>query len=379
MANTNTALIPKILSRVMVPLRERCPLARTVFSDFSSEVAELGNTIDVKIWPTASTSAVTPASTDPSPSNTTPTVVQIALDTWRKSDFHLTDKELMEIDANAHFIPPALDEASRALAGYIENAVAVALKNVTYSYVGTAGTTPFATDTSAAVEARKKLAQTLCPDGPRFGIVNADAEANMLSLAAFQDADRAGDAGPKIDGNIGRKFGIQWQYSDFVPTHTLVGDDCALDDSSSRPVGTTTLHMDGLSTAPAAGDIFTIAGDTQTYVVVSSTALVGSDSDVTFSPGLKVAIPAADGNEVVTFKATHVANLVYHPKAVGLAMRPIRVPASRQDSMMSITDPVTGLSFTLSVLDQYHQTTWELSALFGTKGLRGEYACRIAG
>src|SRR5262245_53374891 len=120
MANVNTALIPKILSRVMVPVRERCPLARTVFSDFSSEVAEFGNTVDVKIWPAASTSAVSPAQVDPAPSSTTPTVVQISLDTWRKSDFHLTDKELMEIDANNHFIPPALDEAARALAGYIE-------------------------------------------------------------------------------------------------------------------------------------------------------------------------------------------------------------------------------------------------------------------
>lgn len=379
MANTNTALIPKILSRTMAPLRERCPLARTVFSDFSSEVAEFGNTIDVKIWPAATTSAVTPAQVDPAPSNTTPTVVQISLDTWRKSDFHLTDKELMEIDANVHFIPPALDEASRALANYIESAIATALKNVTYSYVGTAGTTPFATDTSDAVNARKKLAQTLAPAAPRYGIVNADAEANMLSLAAFQDADKAGDTGPKIDGEIGRKFGINWMYSDFVPTHTLVGDDCALDDSAARAVGTKTLHMDGLSTAPAAGDIFTIAGDTQTYVVTSSTALVGTDSDVSFEPGLKVAIPAVDGNEVVTFKTTHVANLVYHPKAVGLAMRPIRVPATRQDTMMSITDPETGLSLTLSVFDQYHQTTWELSALFGVKGLRGEYSCRIAG
>lgn len=379
MANTNTALIPKILSRTMAPLRERCPLARTVFSDFSSEVAEFGNTIDVKIWPAATTGTVTPGPVDPTPSNTTPAVVQIALNQWPKSDFHLTDKELMEIDASAHFIPPALDEAARALANVIEASIATALKNVTYGYVGTAGTTPFATDTSAAVNARKTLALQICPPAPRYGIVDANAEANMLSLAAFQDADKAGDTGPKIDGEIGRKFGINWMYSDFVPTHTLVGDDCALDDSAARAVGLKTLHMDGLSTAPAAGDIFTIAGDTQTYVVTSSTTLAGTDSDVSFEPGLKVAIPAADGNEVVTFKTTHVANLVYHPKACGLAMRPVRVPSSRQDTMMSITDPETGLSLTLSVLDQYHQTTWELSALYGVKGIRGEYSCRIAG
>jgi hypothetical protein len=74
-----------------------------------------------------------------------------------------------------------------------------------------------------------------------------------------------------------------------------------LDDSISRPIGTAVLHMDGFTTKPAAGDMFRIAGDTQVYRVVSATNLVGTDSDVTFAPGLQVAIPATDGNQVVTF------------------------------------------------------------------------------
>jgi hypothetical protein len=74
-----------------------------------------------------------------------------------------------------------------------------------------------------------------------------------------------------------------------------------LDAAVARPIGTTVLHMDGFTTRPAAGDSFTIAGDPQLYEVVGATALVGTDSDVTFRPGLKVAIAAVDGNEVVTF------------------------------------------------------------------------------
>jgi len=74
-----------------------------------------------------------------------------------------------------------------------------------------------------------------------------------------------------------------------------------LDAAIARAVGLTVLHMDGFTTKPAEGDLFTITGDTQVYEVISSTALVGTDSDVTFRPGLKVAIPAVDGNEAVTF------------------------------------------------------------------------------
>lgn len=74
-----------------------------------------------------------------------------------------------------------------------------------------------------------------------------------------------------------------------------------LDDIVARPIGLTVLHMDGFTTKPAAGDSFTIAGDNQVYEVISATALAGTDSDVTFWPGLKVAVPDADGNEAVTF------------------------------------------------------------------------------
>lgn len=74
-----------------------------------------------------------------------------------------------------------------------------------------------------------------------------------------------------------------------------------LDDVIARPLGTTTLHMDGFTVKPAVNDLFTVAGDMQVYEVISATTLVGTDSDVTFRPGLKVAIPAVDGNEAVTF------------------------------------------------------------------------------
>lgn len=74
-----------------------------------------------------------------------------------------------------------------------------------------------------------------------------------------------------------------------------------LDSSALRPIGTAVLHMDGFTTKPGAGDLFTIAGDSQVYKVISATNLVGTDSDVSFSPGLKSAIPAVDGNQAVTF------------------------------------------------------------------------------
>jgi hypothetical protein len=139
--------------------------------------------------------------------------------------------------------------------------------------------------------------------------------------------------------------------------------------------------MDGLTTAPAAGDVFTIAGDTQTYTVVSATALAGTDSDVTFEPGLAVAIPAADGNEAVTFKASHVVNLAFQRNAFALAVRPL-APAdgfTGGHEFRTAVDQISGLALSLEISREYKRTKYEWSILYGVKCVRPEFACRIAG
>ena len=49
------------------------------------------------------------------------------------------------------------------------------------------------------------------------------------------------------------------------------------------------------------------------------------------------------------------------------------------NNIVSMTDPVTGLSMRLEVYRQYKQVVYELDALWGVKLIRPEYAVRIAG
>jgi hypothetical protein len=129
------------------------------------------------------------------------------------------------------------------------------------------------------------------------------------------------------------------------------------------------------------GDVFTIAGDLQTYTVTASTTLVGTDSDVSFEPGLKVAIPAADGNEPVTFKATHVVNLGFHRDAFAFANRPAADLGmyTGGNQITQLTDEVTGLSVALEVSRQHHQTLFEFWMLYGSALVRPALAARLAG
>lgn len=382
MANDLTVVVDKILARGLMALREWTIMPALVNTDYGSDAKSLGDTIDVPIPASQTAVAVTPAEVPPAPASKTPTKVQISLDQWYKTDFHMTDKQVLEVDANALFIPMQTSEALKALANKINQNIFSHYTGV-YGYVGTAATTPFSTDTSAAVDAGTALNLQLAPPGDRRGVLNFTAEGAAKKLAAFQDVDKAGSTGVKIEGSLGRQFGIQWYADHHVPNHTTAAAGTPLvDDAAAIAIGATTIHMDGLTTKPEAGDVFStgIAGDSGTYTVVSSTTLAGTDSDVTFYPGLRVAKPAVDASEAITFKGSHAVNLVFHRDAFAFAMRPLEATDFGLGSVIrSMTDPVSGISLRLEVSRQYKQTAWVFDALWGAKLVRPEFAVRIAG
>src|SRR5574341_706119 len=219
MANDLTNIVDKILARGLLALRQRVIMPSLVNTSYGSDAQEFGNTIDVPLPVAQAAAAVSPSQVPPAPASNTPTKVQISLDQWYKSDFHLTDKEKLEVNASQTFLPMQTSEAIKAIANQINQNIWSHYTSV-YGYVGTAGTTPFATDATAAINARKTLHLQLAPRDDRSGVLNFDAEANALALATFADAEKTGESGGKIQGEIGRKYGINWFADDHVPSHT---------------------------------------------------------------------------------------------------------------------------------------------------------------
>jgi hypothetical protein len=374
-----TAILPKILARGLMTLRERATMPRLVNGDYSKDASKKGATIDVPVPTAVSTIDVTPNITPPAVGGATPTVVQIPLSNWKQNTpIHLTDKEIAEIDRNRHFLPMQLDEAIRGLANDVNDDIMAEYLGV-YGYAGSASAVPFATTVNAATDSRKVLSQQKAPKGFRRGVVDFDAEANMLALAAFADAEKTQSAAVKIEGEIGRKYGIDWVADEAVPTHTTAAAGTVLIDEASVAIGDTDVHVDGVTTAIGIGDVFTVAGDTQTYVAVTVGALSTNDQDITkFAPAAKVAW--AD-DAAVTFKATHKVNLVFHRDAFAFAMRPLATQTlnpGNSSEIMSMQDPVTGIVLRLEVSRQHKQVAWEFDILWGAKLVRPELACRLA-
>ena len=162
MANTITNILPKILARGLLALREQAVMPRLVNLDYSNESAQKGDTIDVPIPSSLTVSDTVPSNVLEAPADSAPTKVQISLNNWKKVNFHLTDKQLVDIDKNEHFIPMQMSEAVRALSNQINLTVLQEFKGV-YGFVGTAGTTPFGSNVTDATNARKVLNQQLCP------------------------------------------------------------------------------------------------------------------------------------------------------------------------------------------------------------------------
>lgn len=403
MANTLTNIMPKILARALVSLRTRCIMPRLVNSDYSTEAAKKGTTIDVPVPVAVGTTNVTPSNVLVAPTNLTPSVVQISLDQWKQNNpIGLTDKELTEIDENEHFLPMQLMEAIKALASDVNQHILGKYKGTSrgvYGFISNPSTgvgtivDPFGSgsaDTSGvsgATRAKKVLNQQLCPRSDRRGLLNFDAEAAALELAAFSDAEKIMSAIVKMEGEIGRKYGIDWVADDDVLDHTCgTSYEASPADVTIKAAEAVDSTAVGIIDAGAGtlvpGDIITIAGDSQTYVVCGAstyTLHAVNAVEVSILPALKV---ACSGTEVVTVKNSHAVNMVFHRDAFAFATRPLLANSlnySLGSKMLSMQDPVTGLILRLEVSRQHKQTVWEFDILWGADLVRPELAMRIAG
>ena len=375
-ANTNTLtnVIPQLLAQGLVTLRENAVMPRLVNADYSAQAANRGSSVDIPIPASISAATVTPGYADPNDDGITPGQVTLNLDQWKEAPFFMTDKEMMEVMDGT--IPMQAAEAVKALANDVDQYL-LGLYTGVYTAVGTAGTTPFATDVTVATSARKFLNNYLAPMTDRRFVFNPDVEANALGLRAFQDVAWTGDARGINEGQIVRKLGFDWHLDQNVKDHTA-GTATSIEVHTEAAAGATTVKLKGDTGPLKAGDIITFAGHDQQYVVTEDTATLDSDGkDTTIAPALKVLV-AADAD--VTLVASHAANIAFHRDAIAFANRPLLDSAEGLGSqIMSMQDPVSGLTLRLEVSRQYKRTRWSFDILYGAKLVRPELAVRVLG
>ena len=368
--NTLTNVIPQILAQGLLALRENCVMPRLVNSDYSTEAKEEGSTIDVPIPSAIAAQQVSPANTPPATAAVQPTKVQIPLDQWYEAPFYMTDKDLKE--AMMGTIPMQASEAIKSLANQVNGHILDQYKGV-YGWQGTAGTTPFASDTSDATGARKVLNKQLSPTGDRRFVMDPDAEANAMNLRAFQDVNFGAIPGTP---ELAPKMGFLWYMDQLMPSHTKGTENGAYTVTGAHTLGATSLTVGAGTGTMLEGDIFTIAGHDQTYVVTADFA--GGAGTISIQPGLQVAL---SGGEALAFKSDHLVNLAFHRDAFAFASRPLEdtVAAGLGSIVQAAVDPVSQLTLRLEVTREHKRTRYSYDILWGSKLVRAELASRVAG
>ena len=393
MANSFTNIIPTIMAEGLEVLRESCATLSAVNTGYSAEAREIGDTITIPVPVAQSVAAVSPSNTPPANTDVTPTTVTVALDQWNKTDFHLTNKEELEIAAGG-FVNTQAGEAVRALANEIDADLLgqATVDSGVYNHVGTAGTTPFASESAFQSAwqkgARKLLRQGLARFGPDiYCVIDEDAEGNLGSLAQFTDADRRGDDRGMLEGEIGRKMGATWLVNQNTRTFTggtlTNGSGKLANVNGAVAAGATTMAVDesSLSGTLVDGDVFTVASVSGYFLVTNGTLTASGNAiaAVNFTPAAPTG-GFAD-NAVVTFAGDHVVNMAFHSNAFALAFSPIQDSGLAGGSGITetITAPVSGVTLRLKITEEYYQTTWRWDVLNGVKCVRPELACRILG
>lgn len=386
MANTLTPIIPKVIAAGLPALREAAVLPQLIrnYSGMLGSNAQKGNTLTIPKSATQAVTDVTPAPTDPSNVDHTVDSVTLTIDQHRKTFFHLTDQEATQVSENG-YVPLQMSEAFRSLANDVNDKIH-ALSVDFYSITGTAGTTPFGSNANDLIAARKLLKTQLAPRGEYIAVMDHAAEENLLQLAQITDADRRGSAvsinSGEVNTVLGTRIFADHAVDTFDPGTLSDGTNMsALVNNASVSVGDTSLAVDETSLTGTVnkGTIFTVAGDTQQYVVTANATAATNAATVSFTPAAKVAW--ADNAQVTFFGVgtDYVDNMVFHPDAMGIAFAEPAAMLGDTANSFVVRDPVTGIPIRVIAKPQHYQTSFYLDILYGVATIRREYGTRIAG
>jgi hypothetical protein len=360
-------------------------MPRLVMNDFGKEVQKKGSIIQVPLPSAIAAVPVVPGAYAPDPGNLAPTTAPIPLSNWYESAFALSEQEISNIIDGV--VPMQLTAAVESLAAQINTSIFALFPNF-WNAVGTPGTTPFASDVSAATKARTNLVKNLAPVQNRRLVLNPDAYGAAISLPSFYGALYTGETGMVKDAVIGRKFGFDWAEDQQVPTDTLgtitTGLTCAA--STAQPIGTTAVAATTAAGTGAcalnAGNLIQFSGDSQVYSLTAAATQAGHGAAVTLniSPPLQV---AKAGGETITLvnSASGVVNLAFHPWAMAFASRPLQSEELGEPSDLEFvdTDPVSGITMRLSVRREFRRTRFAYDVLWGVGPVRPALACRVYG
>lgn len=360
----------------LVTVAAQMGTANRVFRYGADEVLRRGNTVTFA-QPSTFTATSVP---DTGQQSVDPDDVSLTLDQHQGVEFGLSSKELATSRQNIiadHIVPAAI-----AVANKIDTTLTARYVDIPWFVAATA--TP--TDVSDLTAVRKILRDNKVPfDGNVHFLFSPEREQKFSNLAAFTQWQGAGAAGvtAQTEGDLGRKFGMNIFVNQNVASHdtTAMGSVTAFQANAEALAGATTIVLkdsDGTLTGGAvAGDILTITGITQKFVVTATATAAANVISLSIQPPLPSTV--AENTVCTLTQSDATENLAFHRNAFALAFAKLPEYEPGQGvRVSSIFDPVTRIALRMSMwVDANNdKQKFRIDALWGVKVLNRNLACR---
>lgn len=383
MANTLTNLTPDLYEALDTVSRELTGLIPAVTLDSGVERAAVGQTVRSFVTPASTAADITPAQQAPNTGDQNIANKTITISKARAVPVRWNGEEQRGVNSGAGYsriLQDQFAQAMRTLTNEMEADLAGLYVSTSRAF-GTAGTTPFATagDFSDASNALKILKDNGAPLSDNQMVINTAAGASFLGKQA--QVNIAGSDVIQRQGILLPMHGMDIRESAQILTPAAGTGASATTDNAGYSVGDTVITLASAGTgAILAGDVITLAGDTNKYVVESGDADVSGGGTITLAaPGLRVAIAAS--TTAITVVAAAARNMVFNRSAIVLATRAPAVPSEGDDAVDStmITDPRSGMTFEVRLYKEYRQVHYEISAAWGFEVMKAEHTALLLG
>jgi hypothetical protein len=385
MANVLTDLAADIYKAADIVGRELVGVIPSMTINAGSEGAAFGDTVRAAITaqPTLNTS-YTPAMTIPEGDDQTVTNKTMTIDKVANVQIPWTGEDIKHVNNGAGYetiYGDQLAQAMRTVTNAIETYAGLTMSLGASRAVGTAGTTPFASNFDLVAETRQILVDNGMPlDGQTTIAMNSSAGTKLRNLAQLQKVNEAGGEELLRRGELLNLQGLMLKESNGIASHTKGTMTGALV-NGALAIGATAIVFDGATTGATgfkAGDVITFAADTDNKYVIETGLSATSGTITLAAPGLRVAI--ADNN-AITVGASYTGNVAFHRAAGELVVRPPAQPFGGDAAVdrMTVQDPFSGLVYEIAVYKGYGKVMFDVTTFYAVKVWKPGFVATLLG
>lgn len=381
MSNILTKLIPDLYQNLDEVSRELTGFLPSVARNSSAARAALGEPVIVPVSTAMESGNVTPSMTVPEPEDFTMDNVAIQITKSRNVSFGLTGEEFQGVNNGVganYILGENIKQAVRTLVNEMEKDIAIEAAVGSSRAFGTAGSTPFASDLTDAAHIKKILDDNGAPMGGRSLIIDSTAGVNLRSLTQLTNVGDAGTNMTLRQGELLNLFGFSIKESAGI--YNVAQSSIEGVTLNAAEIGATELTIKAATSGSLkAGDVITIAGDDNKYVVAESNPSLSAGGKIKIAkPGLLHAV--ADGSSV-TVVAASARNIAFTKNAIQLVTRAPALPAGRDAAIDSyiLTDSRSGMAFEVRVYQGYRKMRMEVACAWGVKVIKPEHVATLLG